>query len=81
MWDLIVKKLIPPTRLIRYCCSVFKESGGKGRMKVTGVRWAESINRRDNSGVVKIIGKPKTVQKLGEEINANFTLTDKGGGS
>lgn len=80
MWDLIVKKLIPPTRLIRYCCGVFKESGGKGRMKVTGVRWTESINRRDNSGVVKIVGKPKTVQKLGEEINADFTLTDKGGG-
>lgn len=80
MWDLIVKKMIPPTRLIRYCCSVFKESGGKGRMKVTGVRWVESVNRRDNSGVVKIIGKPKTVQKLGEEINADFTLTDKGGG-
>ena len=79
MWDLIVKKLFPPTRLIRYCCSVFKESGGKGRVKVTGVRWAESKGRQDNQGLATIIGKPKTVQKLGEEINADFTLTDKGG--
>lgn len=79
MWDLIVKKMFPPTRLARYCCEVFKESGGKGRVKVTGVRWAESKNRKENGGFVKIIGKPKTVQKLGEELDADFILTQKGG--
>lgn len=79
MWELIVKKGLPPTRLMRYCCSELKERGGKGRVKVTGVRWAESNARRDNGGFVKIIGKPKTVQKLGEELNANFQLTQKGG--
>ena len=25
MWQLIVRKKIPPTRLIRYCCSELKE--------------------------------------------------------
>ena len=45
MWKLIVQKGIPPTRLMRYCCSVFKESSGKGRMIATGVRWQESSAR------------------------------------
>lgn len=45
MWELIVQKGIPPTRLMRYCCSVFKESSGKGRMIATGVRWQESSAR------------------------------------
>lgn len=79
MWELIVKKMFPPTRLIRYCCSELKEKGGVGRLKITGVRWAESTARRDNGGFVKIIGKPITVQKRGEELNADFILTQKGG--
>jgi len=57
MWNLIPRKLMPPTRLIRYCCSSLKESGGDGRMAVTGVRWAESIKRRDNHGVITIPSK------------------------
>lgn len=28
MWALIPQKLMPPTRLVRYCCSVLKERGG-----------------------------------------------------
>ena len=79
MWQLIVEKKMPPTRLMRYCCERLKERGGRGRMKITGVRWAESFNRKENSGVVKIIGKPKTVQKIGDELNADFLLTKKGG--
>ena len=79
MWQLIVKKKMPPTRLARYCCEELKERGGKGRVKVTDVRWAESANRRKNGGFVKIIGKPKTVQKLAEDKGINFRLSDKGG--
>ena len=45
MWELIVKKRMPPTRIYRYCCSELKEKGGKGRVCVTGVRWAESFKR------------------------------------
>ena len=79
MWSLIVRKGIPPTRLIRYCCSELKEKGGEGRLKITGVRAAESVNRKKNAGLVKIIGKPKTTQKAAEEFGADYDLTDKGG--
>lgn len=41
MWSLIPQKLMPPTRLVRYCCSILKERGGQGRYITTGVRWAE----------------------------------------
>lgn len=47
MWELIVKKGIPPTRLTRYCCSELKERGGRGRFISTGVRWAESAKRKN----------------------------------
>lgn len=46
MWNLIPKKLMPPTRLVRYCCRELKESGCRNRMIATGVRWAESISRK-----------------------------------
>lgn len=45
MWSLIPQKSMPPTRIFRYCCSVFKESALKGSVIATGVRWAESIKR------------------------------------
>ena len=50
MWNLIPRKLIPPTRLARYCCAELKEGGGKGRFIATGVRWAESAARKKNRG-------------------------------
>lgn len=79
MWNLIPKKLMPPTRLARYCCSELKERGGKHRVVLTGVRWAESNNRKENAGTVKIIGKPKTTQKLAEEIGAGYNITRQDG--
>ena len=54
MWNLIPKHKIPPTRMMRYCCSDLKEVNGKGRLVVTGVRWAESTNRKKNRGLVNI---------------------------
>ena len=79
MWNLIPKKLIPPTRLARWCCSELKEGCGKGRLKVTGVRWEESVARAKRSGVVNIIGKPNQTQKFMSDNNVNFLLTNKGG--
>lgn len=29
MWNLIPKKKMPPTRLVRYCCNKLKEGGGR----------------------------------------------------
>lgn len=45
MRDLIVKNKIPPLRGVRYCCSYLKERGGRGRVKVTGIRSEESPRR------------------------------------
>ena len=45
MWRLIPRKLMPPTRMVRYCCEVLKERGGSGRRVVTGVRAEESYKR------------------------------------
>lgn len=42
MWQLIPIKKMPPTRLMRYCCSVLKETGCANRFIATGVRWDES---------------------------------------
>ena len=46
MWSLIPQKQIPPTRMVRYCCQIMKEGGGKNRFLATGVRWAESTKRQ-----------------------------------
>lgn len=56
MWNLIVKKHMPPTRICRYCCSELKEASGKGRICVTGVRAAESVSRAKKAGEAKIFG-------------------------
>lgn len=55
MWDLIPQKLMPPTRLVRYCCDILKEGGGKGRFIFTGVRWDESAKRSNNRGLLEIL--------------------------
>ena len=57
MWSLIPQKLMPPTRLVRYCCSVLKETGGAGRFIATGVRWAESANRKNSRGIYEKNGE------------------------
>lgn len=56
MWNLIPRKLMPPTRLVRYCCAELKEGGGKDRMITTGVRWDESTARKSR-GALEIISK------------------------
>lgn len=45
MWQLIIEKGVPPTRLMRYCCKELKEKGGEGRFKITGIRHEESVKR------------------------------------
>ena len=61
MWQLIVKKRMPPTRIQRYCCEYLKESGGEGRVTVTGVRWAESAKRKANRNLIDIGGRKGVV--------------------
>ena len=59
MWDLIPQKLMPPTRIMRYCCAVLKEQGGNGRFITTGVRWAESSRRKRDRGVFEAYTRNK----------------------
>lgn len=58
MWQLIVKKKMPPTRRARYCCAYLKEGTCKNRMIATGVRWDESSARADR-GEYEVFGKAK----------------------
>jgi len=53
MWQLIVEKRMPPTRLVRYCCDALKEGGGIGRFVITGVRWSESSRRKNTRNAVE----------------------------
>lgn len=46
MWNLIPKKLMPPTRIVRYCCQALKETGTPNRLCALGVRAAESTKRQ-----------------------------------
>lgn len=79
MWNLIPKKSMPPTRVVRYCCAYLKETGGKGRLKVTGVRWAESTRRRRSHSEVTFADK-KAVQAIEKELSdEDFLLTPQGG--
>lgn len=79
MWKLIVEKRMPPTRIVRYCCEELKERGGRYRKKITGVRWAESLKRKNSQGFVTIIGKERTTQKLAEEAGIEYDKKAQGG--
>lgn len=59
MWTLIPQKLMPPTRMMRYCCSVLKEANNRNRYIATGVRWDESTKRATRAEFEKI-GKTRT---------------------
>lgn len=77
MWNLIPRKGMPPTRIVRYCCEALKESSGKGRVTVTGVRWAESNNRKNNQGAVTLT--EKGIGSIVSGYTENFTQTNRGG--
>jgi len=63
MWRLIVRKGMPPTQIVRYCCRDLKERNGDGRFVVTGVRKSESVNRAAREPV-EIKGKTKKSKKM-----------------
>lgn len=63
MWNLIPKKKLPPTRIVRYCCQYLKESQGEGRFTITGVRWDESVRRKNGRSGLEVAqsGKERTI--------------------
>lgn len=46
MWNLIPKKKMPPTRIVRYCCATLKETSTPNRICAVGVRASESTGRK-----------------------------------
>lgn len=78
MWSLISDHTLPPTRKVRYCCAGLKEPGGGGRVVVTGVRWAESANRKSTHGVVGFQGKPVSTRKMADQLQAEYKLNKYG---
>ena len=78
MFSLIADHTLPSARKVRYCCASLKEPGGAGRVVVTGVRWAESNNRKKTHGVVDLQGKPKSTIKLADELGADYKLNKHG---
>lgn len=68
MWKLIPEKKIPPTRMVRYCCKILKETGCKNRYIATGVRWAESTNRKERTQFEKIGKTKKDKVKFSDEV-------------
>lgn len=64
MWKLIPQKLMPPTRIVRYCCAVLKETGCANRFIATGVRWAESTQRKDREEFEKLGATKATKEKF-----------------
>lgn len=62
MWSLIPIKRMPPTRIVRYCCPIIKESQCNGRMIATGVRWVEST-ARSNRGIYEVLHR-KTDKRI-----------------
>lgn len=62
MWKLIGNYGFPHRRR-RYCCSILKESRvGKNRFVVTGVRWNESVSRKNTRGIYETLKKDKSKQ-------------------
>lgn len=79
MWSPIEKKKMPPTRIARYCCEHLKEANGLGRITVTGVRWAESSNRRTLHGVITMPRAGKRLKERVKQENENVLETKRGG--
>lgn len=78
MWNLIPEKLMPPTRIARYCCKALKEGNGIGRVVVTGVRWSESTSRKNSHGIVDFQRKPATTQRVANDIGVEYKLNKQG---
>lgn len=79
MWTLIAKNTMPPTRIVRYCCGHLKENGGKGRLKVTGVRWDESARRKKSHSEVTFADKGSHKVVESEMEPDDYEKTPQGG--
>ena len=77
MWSLIPQKGMPPSRLMRYCCSVLKETGCANRFIATGVRWDESNARLGRAEYETIASSKKEKILISDEIMLMNDNSDK----
>lgn len=80
MWQLIVDKGTYPTRYIRFCCSVLKESGTPNRAAAVGVREDESLGRRGRDvfgtrGKTKKDGRFYSFEHIKEQFESSLKVT------
>lgn len=75
MWKLIPQKMMPPTRVARYCCSVLKETGCANRYIATGVRWDESTARSGRGEFEKIGHTKKEKEKFSTVMLMNDNVS------
>ena len=77
MWRLIAQKG-SPTRIRRWCCDILKEqTAGNGRYTVTGVRWAESVKRRQTRTIYELPSGKRERIKLNNDNDAQRRLTEQ----
>ena len=74
LWRIMRETLVIPSRIMRVCCSELKERKmPDAPYIVTGVRWAESANRRAKSGIAMVHAEhPSTSARRtgGEQVAA-----------
>ena len=74
MWDMIALKG-PPTRLKRWCCDILKKNGAeKGRFAISGVRWAESVRRKNTRQLFEAPFNAKKLVGFHSAANAKLFL-------
>jgi len=61
MFNLILEQGCPPLRTMRYCCRIFKESHGSGRVILDGIRSSESETRHNRQLVDSCPSKAKVM--------------------
>lgn len=67
IYDMACRKHLLPTRIIRWCCSEYKEMSGAGKVTLIGIRHAESTKR----------AKRKEVETGDRKFSGNFDQFSK----
>jgi len=68
MWNIIPTNTMPPTRVVRYCCKILKETACTNRMIATGIRWEESRQRSERKAFEALGKTKKTVIQVSETM-------------
>lgn len=77
MWKLIPLKKMPPSRMMRYCCSILKETGCTNRFIATGVRWDESNARTGRESFEGIGSSKAEAIRVSDEVMLLSDNTEK----